>query len=80
MGSRESDLFRHATAAGLPEPPIYMRMVDDGFFVYEGTEAHLNAFISLLRQMDPQRALEVEVSPEKATWMDLVIYKGPESL
>jgi hypothetical protein len=56
-------------------PRIYKRFIDDGFFVWEGDEASLLAFLQLLNSTLPNINLTWQYSQHSIDYMDLTITK-----
>ena len=75
-GAREHRMKQQAERLSIKLPVLYLRQVDDIFFVYVGTRAELQTFQDLCDNMDPNRNLTWEVSAETANWLDLTVYKG----
>lgn len=62
-------------ALGDAFPAFYRRFIDDGFFVFEGTEAELQAFLHRLNTAHPNIKLTYAYSQHAVDFLDLVISK-----
>ena len=76
FGSREAWLNLETTRRGMEQPAIYIRRVDDILVVRRGTPAEAQPYISLMREMDPNRPLTVQCSDRTVDWCDLTVYVG----
>lgn len=56
-------------------PAIYKRFIDDGFFVWEGDEASLLAFLQLLNSTLPNINLTWQYSQHSIDYMDITVTK-----
>jgi len=72
------ELWRDDKMKRLQPPPLTVdiRMVDDGFFVFEGSKRQFGTFLELLQQMDARRQLTLSWSQHSIDFLDLTIYKG----
>lgn len=62
-------------ALGVPRMAMnsYFRFLDDGFFIWEGTQEYLDAFIELFHNLDPQWRFKFDTSPVSLDFLDLTI-------
>lgn len=57
-------------------PRFYFRLIDDGFFVWEGSQAALAAFIALLGGLLPNIRLTFQQHSRRIQYLDVWIEKG----
>lgn len=57
-------------------PRLYIRYLDDVFFVWEGSRQHLERFKERLNQMSPSLAFTFTESQSEIPYLDLLIKKG----
>lgn len=58
-------------------PEFLRRFLDDGFFVFEGSEQELLALFSSLNSLLPNIRITYTYSQHQVEFLDLVVYKGP---
>jgi hypothetical protein len=62
----------------IPFPSLYWRYIDDGFFIYEGTEAQLSTFLREFGSFLPNIRITSTSSQFRVEFLDVVIEKRME--
>ena len=57
-------------------PKLYFRLLDDIFFVWEGTRTELDEFLKMFDELSPSLSFTQEIKEKKIAILDLTIYKG----
>ena len=76
FAEREAWMKAELDSAGIPQPTIYLRQVDDILIVYDGTMEQFKQLQGIMDRMDCQRILEWEVSYHSIDWCDITVYSG----
>ena len=59
------------------KPSYYRRYIDDVLILWSHSTTELNKFITSLNNYHPSIKFTSEVNPNKITFLDINIYKGP---
>ena len=73
MGKLEQSIFSHAPL----KPSFYRRFIDDILMLWPHSELELKNFLQNLNSFHPSIKFTSEYSPDKITFLDVNIYKGP---
>jgi hypothetical protein len=60
-------------------PKHYFRLIDDGFFVWEGTDDELQRFLNRMNDLLPEINITWSISSLKVAYLDLWIFKDLDS-
>jgi len=82
LGELEYQARERWISDGLEWPLVYGRYIDDAFAILVPSTPNyrqcptINAFIDLLRSLDPSMKLTISISEDSADFLDLHLYKG----
>ncbi len=65
---------RKANRCNVTLPELYLRMEDDILIEFVGTWPEFQEYKALADAMDPNRALEWDISLYSVNWLDLTLY------